>query len=260
GGEYISTFLSPDVKLGKDIKEVFTKNLGIEHLVLIIGDKYSISAVKSMKFPIIDGEMFRTLFKGLGGFKDREWSDLIKELSADKPAYEFLSDNSMKPLVESVLDPSEESLSSFFPEDIRDFFKETYKKDEFTDLVWLNEFRILSSRMGREKHVFAIIVYVPMDSEIIEAMNTDFNKIGEQFKINHDYGFVTPLDCGKRAVFEYDYYIDHNDPEEIGKARQAAGAIAQMIEGYSAQNPSIKWIRCTLYQGFTRKEHILYID
>lgn len=260
GGEYISTFLSPDIGLAKQIKTVFTDKLDIAYLVLIIGDSYALNSIKTMNVPIIDRDTFRTLYKGLGGFKDSQWSDLIKELSADRNSFEFLTDPSMKPLIESVLDPSEEGLCEYFPNDLKKFFIDIYKKDEYTDLIWLNEFRILSSRMGREKHVFAIIVYLPMEHEIIEAMNADFDKIGNNLGINHDYGFVTPMDQGKRAVFEYDYYIDHTNENEIMKARQAAGAIAQMIEGYSAKNPSVKWIRYTLYQGFTRKEHILYID
>jgi hypothetical protein len=31
-----------------------------------------------------------------------------------------------------------------------------------TDMVWLNMFRIVSSRMSRRKHMFAFLVYVPL--------------------------------------------------------------------------------------------------
>ncbi|MCU0606995.1 MAG: hypothetical protein MUF78_06170, partial [Candidatus Edwardsbacteria bacterium] len=78
--------------------------------------------------------------------------------------------------------------------------------------------------------------------------------------IKHDYGFITPLDLGKRAVFEYDYYLDHTDPAQIAVMRDAVMAAGAMIEGFSAAHPGVKWIRYTLYQGFARKEHILYID
>lgn len=258
GGEYISTFLSPNIELARDIKDVFSQKLGIAYLVLVIGDKYTMRAIREMEVGTIDGEMFRTVFKGLKGFSDPGWTDLIGE--SDGGAYEFLTDRDMLPLVGSVLDSSEESLGSCFPEDLRDFFTQLYKDDNLTDLIWLNEFRILSSRMGREKHVFAIIVYVPMDPEIIEEMNNGFKEIGDKHGVKHDYGFITPVDCGKRAVFEYDFYLDHRDPDQIIQMRETAGSIAQMIGHQSARHPEIKWIRYTLYQGFARKEHILYID
>jgi hypothetical protein len=65
---------------------------------------------------------------------------------------------------------------------------------------------------------------------------------------------------GKRAVFEYDYYLDHTDSAQITIMQNAIMATAGMIEQYSAAHPGMKWIRYTLYQGFARKEHIFYID
>jgi hypothetical protein len=42
--------------------------------------------------------------------------------------------------------------------------------------------------------------------------------------------------------------------------RRAVAAAAGMIGRYSADHPGLKWIRYTLYQGFSRKEHVLYVD
>ena len=45
-----------------------------------------------------------------------------------------------------------------------------------TDLVWLNMFRIVSSRMGREKHVLALIIYLPMDLGLVNEINLNFKQ------------------------------------------------------------------------------------
>ena len=30
-------------------------------------------------------------------------------------------------------------------------------------------------------------------------------------QIDNDFGFITPIDNGKRCIFEYDYFFDYND-------------------------------------------------
>jgi hypothetical protein len=69
---------------------------------------------------------------------------------------------------------------------------------------------------------------------------------------------MTPLDEGKRAVFEYDYYVDHTSEEDRIKVSKAIPEIAGMIESISARVPGVKWIKYTLYQGFCRSEQLLY--
>lgn len=260
GGEYVSTFLSPDAGLSRRVKEVFTEDLGIAYLVLVIGDRYAVGAVRSMGLAVIDQELFRTLFLGLPTLAGSDWTGLVRELSGPERPYGFLTKDALRPLIEAALRPSAEMLASAFPEDLRPFFASLYRDPRMTDLVWLNMFRILSSRMGREKHVVAFIVYLPAEPALVDEVNRSFRDIGEAHGIKHDFGFLTPLDLGKRAVFEYDFYLDHTDPAASAAMRRAAAAAAAMIERHSAAHPGLKWIRYTLYQGFARKEHILYID
>jgi hypothetical protein len=59
-------------------------------------------------------------------------------------------------------------------------------------------------------------------------------------------------------VFEYDYYVDQNDPDERTKMRQALMEAATMIERYSAETGTVVWIRNVFCQGFSRKESFLY--
>jgi hypothetical protein len=127
-----------------------------------------------------------------------------------------------------------------------------------TDPVWLNMFRIISARMGREKHVLAIIIYLPPDNKLITEINSEFKRIADSYNLKNDYGFITPLDEGKRCVFEYDYYLDHTDPEERKRAQMAMTEAGMMIERYSAETGTVTWIRYVFGQGFSRKESFLY--
>ena len=127
-----------------------------------------------------------------------------------------------------------------------------------TDLVWLNMFRIVSPRMGREKNIFPLIVYLPIDNDLINEINSGFKSIAEKYNLKNDYGFITPLDNGKRCIFEYDYFFDQTDPEELSRIQQSAQELFGFIEAISARTGTVKWIRYFFNQGFSRKENFLY--
>jgi hypothetical protein len=127
-----------------------------------------------------------------------------------------------------------------------------------TDPVWLNMFRIVSARMGREKHVLAMIVYLPIDKRLIAEIDSEFRRIADGHGLKNDFGFITPLDNGKRCVFEYDYYLDQNDAAEKMRMGQALMEAGMMIEKFAAATGTVTWIRHVFRQGFCRKESFLY--
>ena len=182
--------------------------------------------------------------------------DILQPLGAadGQPLSHLFANNDLRPLIEAALKPSPSTHASAVPEDIRAAYIRLYERPEMTDLVWLNMFRILSSRMGREKHILPLIIYVPLDKpEVIDALTSGFCQIADSFKVKSDFGFVSPLDQGKRAFLEYDFYLDQNDPDEINRSRMALGVAAELIEKTSATVTGVQWIRYTLNQGCCRK-------
>jgi hypothetical protein len=257
GGEYFSTFLAPTKKLADELKDVFSKKLGIAYLVMVVGDKYVLNTIKEMGYPLFDQKLFKTLCLGMPSLKSAPWLDLLTKLSDDEP-FSYLKLKHFTDLAETALAPTPAQLTQDVDPDLKPFFEKIYSRPEMTNLVWLTMFRIISSRMGREKHVVAFIIYLPIENELIDSINKDFKRVADKYYIKNDYGFITPLDNGKRCVFEYDYYLDQNDPDEIGRMQQAMFEAGMMIEGYSAKTPTVKWIRYVLYQGFCRMENLLY--
>ena len=127
-----------------------------------------------------------------------------------------------------------------------------------TDLVWLNMFRITSARVGREKHFLPILMYLPMEHALIHELSSGFKEIAGRYRIKHEFGFVTPVDSGKRCIFEYDYYHDQNNADEIARVQQAAAEAGALIEQLMARTGTIRWLRDLKYQGYCRKENLLY--
>lgn len=259
GGEYISTFLSPTKKLAAEVKDTFKDKLKIEYLVLVIGDTYALSSIKAMGYNYFDNRMIRILNLGLPSLKSAKWLDLMNDLSDEKP-FSYLGLKHFPDLAEAALAPSPAQLVHDVDPELRPFFERLYSRSEMTDPVWLNMFRIISSRMGREKHVVPIIIYLPIDNTLIAEINNEFKRIADCHGLKNDYGFITPLDNGKRCVFEYDYYLDQNDPDERRKMQQAMMEAGMMIEEYSAKTGTVTWIRYVFCQGFSRKESYLYTE
>lgn len=259
GGHYFSTFVSPSQSLSDKVKDVLPDILGIKYLVFAVVDAHGRAAIDAMAGSVIDGALFRTLMLGLPRLADSELVEIMRAYQGNALPYEFLCKPGMRPLLEAVLRPSPETIAGSVDEDLREFYTRLYARPEMTDMVWLTMFRIVSARMSRRKHMFAFLVYVPLDRiDVIEGILAGFGRIAEAHRLDHDYGFLTPMDFGKRAILEYDYYIDHTDPVERGKIAEAMAAISPWLDGLAAETKGVTFLKYVFSQGCSRKENFLY--
>jgi hypothetical protein len=95
---------------------------------------------------------------------------------------------------------------------------------------------------------------------LIMEIDSKLKAIGDKNNIHNAYGFITPLDMGKRAVYEYDFYVDHTDENDRINCLNAIAEATEMIEGFCQSNNGVKWIQHSFNQGFCRSENLLYID
>jgi len=212
-----------------------------------------------MGVAVMDEDLVRTVILGLPRLLDDGWLDLIGGYSGEKLPYELLCQPELRPLVEAVLQPSPETLAGAVEADLRSFYRALYRRPRYTDIAWLNTCRIVSARMARHKHVFAFLVYVPLErTELIAGLNAEFARVGEALGVSHDYGFLTPMDLGKRAVLEYDYYIDHTDPIEKDKAAAIVAEVVPWLDELAGSVSGVTWIKTFFSQGCARKEGIFY--
>jgi len=257
GAEYISTFLSPTKKMASEIKSIFCDKLNIPWLVVVIGDKYAIRTITEMGFPFFDQNLFTSLYLGLPSLKKADWLDLVKELSDDEP-YSYLKIKSFAELFETALSPSAVLYAQEVDPELRPFFEKLFSGKEMTDLVWLNMYRIMSTRLGRKKPFLPSLMYLPIDNMLISELSEKFKLIAEKHQVEHDFGFITPIDNGKRCIFEYDFFYDYNDKDDIQRIRNVAAEANILIDDYSVRTGTVKGHPYVLYQGFCRKENLLY--
>jgi FAD binding domain len=260
GEHYLSTFISPTKELADRVRPVFTELLGVRYVVFVVADRYALGAIRTMGRPVIDNALFRLLALGLPSLASDDWQFLIRDLDWKENAFERLATEEMRPLLETILSPSPANIASAVDDpDLRDFYAQLYAKPEMTDLVWLNTFRIVSARMSRCKHMVPLILYVPLDRQpLIDQIIGEFQCIAEKNGITHEYGFITPLDLGKRALLEYDYYVDHTDESDRRRIQDGMSEVVPMIEGLCRDVKGVAWMKHIVSQGFCRKEQFLY--
>jgi len=104
---------------------------------------------------MLDEKTLRMLILGLPRLLEQEWNGLVENFESTKVPYEILCREELHPILEAVLRPSPETIAGMVDEDLRDFYTRLYSRPEMTSMVWLNSFRIVSSRMGRGKHILA---------------------------------------------------------------------------------------------------------
>lgn len=259
GTEYLSTFIAPTEELAKKIRGVFGEDLGLGGLVVVMGDRYHLQAARQLAPAVLEQEVMAALILGLPSLGEDGFLDVLAGMEGDRLPYETLADPAMLPLIEAALEPSPEKIAAQVPKDLRESYQNLYRRPELTDMLWLNEFRIVSSRMGREGHVVAFILYVPLDDVgLIQSIHRAFLEISERCGVRGDFGFLTPLDEGSMAVLEWDMYLDHTDAQQAAAMRRAMEEAAKMICSFEAEDSRVLWIRWLFNQGFSRKESFLH--
>jgi hypothetical protein len=233
--------------------------LDIRYAVLVVGDRYARDAIRKMAGSVIDDKLFRLLMLGLPNISSEGWNDLIETYEGNDPPYAVLCRPEMYPLLEAVFSPSPETIAGAVDEDLRDFYARLYSRPEMTDMVWLSMFRIVSARMARHKHVLAFLVYLPLDRmDVIDRINAEFKAVADAEGVENSYGFLTPMDFGKRGILEYDYYLDHTDPEDKKRIGRALARIDPFIDELSRTVKGVKSLKHVFAQGCSRKETFLY--
>jgi FAD/FMN-containing dehydrogenase len=260
GADYVSAFLSPTNQTAESLKRVFQDQMGLEYGLVVLGDKYDLAAVEDMADVTLDETLIRSMMLSLPQLHGEEGLALLSDLPRDGELYKVLFDKDMAPLIEAALSPSPDNVAAAVPEDMREFYRELYTRPEMTNLVWLNMFRILSSRTGRGRPFYGMVMYMPLDDlDMIAELCAQLKAVGDKHRLRNDFGYLIPLDFGKRAALEYDFYHDHTNPQERERAQAAAQEAAETIDRYMKKMNG-RSAAVVPYQGLCRKEKLLYVS
>jgi len=253
--KYLAEFLCPTPQIAKDFEYICKNYMKMNYVVDVICNKDEKKIVEEMAEYTIDKKLMKSFILGSPKLASLKNSEFLQILSEEEDPLKAIFAGPMRKHLEEGLDPSPEQIASVFDDDLQDFFKKIYSKPEMSDIIWLHAFRILPSRLMRQRMFFAQAgaIWGNDEDKILKYINM-LSNVCDKYKLEHSLGFISPVDDGKYAFFEYDYYYDHNDPETTKRVSQA---LIETTEN-SLVMGEIVTVLNYLFKGIYRKEHVLY--
>jgi len=253
--KYLSEFLCPTNQIAKDFDDICKNYLKLNYVVDVICNKDEKKIVEEMAECTIDKAMMKTLMLGAPRLASLKNSEFLKVLSEEKNPSKAIFAGPMRKHLEKGLDASPEQISKVYDKDLQDFFKKVYSRPEMTDIIWHHHYRILPSRLMRQRLFFAQagMIWTADQKKILKLVDM-LSNVCDKYKLEHMLGFILPMDDGKYAFFEYDYYYDHNDPDATKRVSQA---LIETTENCLVMG-DILMVLNYLFKGLYRKEHVLY--
>jgi hypothetical protein len=253
--KYLAEFLSPTPQITKDFEDICKNYIKLNWVVSVVCTKNDQKIIEQMAEYSMDQSLLKSLILGAPRFSKLKDSEFLKVLSEEEDPLKALFAGPMRKHLEKSLDPSPEQIAKVYDADLQDFFKKVYSKPEMTDIVWLHTFRILPTRMLRQRMFMGPGGSI-WTGDINHVLNwiQMFADVGDKYHLEHSLGFITPLDHGNFAYMEYDYFYDHNDPDLGSKISKTF--IETMQQSYAMGK--VVTLLDYLFKGMYRKEHILY--
>jgi UDP-N-acetylenolpyruvoylglucosamine reductase len=252
--KYLSEFICPTNEIAEDFEYISKNYLKFNFIVDVVCDKYDKMIVEDLADVTIDQNMMRTLILGSPRFASLKESEFLKILSEEKNPLKAIFAGPMKSHLEKALDPSPKQVAKVYDKDLQVFFEKVYSKPEMTDVVWLHAFRILPSRLMRQRMFMLRGGYIVADKKKIIDLNDMLKKVGDKYNLPNALGFISFLENGKFAFVEYDYYFDHLNPDSHNRLNQSIVETLQLQLKIKGLIP----IEYVFHKGLFRKEHLFY--
>ncbi|VVB60560.1 D-lactate dehydrogenase (acceptor) [uncultured archaeon] len=253
--KYLAEFICPTPQIAKDFEDICKNYIKLRYVVDVICNKDDKKIVEELAEYTIDHAMLKNMILGSPKLASLKESEFMKILAEEQNPLKAIFAGPMRVHFEKGLDASPEQLAKVYDADLQDFFRKVYAKPEMSDVVWLHAFRILPSRLMRQRMTMGPggAVWAGDKDHILKWVRM-FADVGDKYHLEHALGFISPLDAGKFIYIEYDYFYDHNDPEV---ASRISKTLLETTEKSLVLGGVFTLINY-LFKGIYRKEHVLY--
>lgn len=252
--KYLSEFICPTNEIVDDFEYIAKNYLKLHYIVDIICDKYSKKVVEELAEVVIDASLMKTLILGSPNLASLKNSEFLKILSKEKNPLKALLAGPMRKHLEAALEPSPKQLAKTFDSDLQGFFEKLYARPEMTDIIWLHSFRILPSRLMRQKMFMLRGGYIVAEKQKILTLTTMLKETADRYQLQNALGFICFINHGRFAFLEYDYYFDHLDPDACNRLNQSIVDTLQQELKLKDFLP----VEYAVHKGMYRKEQLLY--
>ena len=109
--EFISKFVSTTYDSSEKLKQFLQDALRIEYLVMVLGDKYAIRAVKEISDNSIDQDLARVLMFSSSELYQNAGLELLSHAEGSLEPYKVLLKEELLPLWNIILSPSSDKIA-----------------------------------------------------------------------------------------------------------------------------------------------------
>jgi FAD/FMN-containing dehydrogenase len=255
---YAAAFLAATDADARHAARVLREDLGVKQLLIVVGDRFALDAVRNLCDPVLDTATMRQVVLGLSNLGGNEGLRLLAETEGEVAAFRELFQPDVLPVLTMALRASVETATARVDQDLRPFFRRLYRQPEMSDLRWLTTFRIVSARISRGRTFVPRLVWCPADPGLVDAVVTALARVGEEHNLPHGFGYLVPIDLGRRAVVEFDYFYDQSDPIETEAMARVMTSSVRVLERLRAEHPGLVDGRQIALQGLARPDSYLY--
>lgn len=259
GTAYMSMFLAPTSDSERNIRRLLETDMGIQVFLLAIGDKVALETLRQTVQPVLGKEILPDLMKGLPMLENNQGYQILTEYERGEGCYHKLFADDMRPLLAMALRTGSGSVADLVAPELKGFYEKLVSRAHMSNPVWLNTFRIVSARMGRGRQFVSRILWLNLDNDTaVDEICRRLASPGEQYALPHSFGYLVPLDQGKHAVMEYDYYYDSNDPVQKEAIIAIMAETTNIIRALRDEGIIVCSGEDISEQGCTRPEGYLY--
>jgi hypothetical protein len=252
--KYLADFIAPTNLIAEEFNYVAEKYLKMNYLVDIVGDTDHVELIKKKSGIVIDERMAKKLILGVSKLAAMKDSEFLKILAEESDPLRVVFGGPLNEHLEKILGETTEAVASAFDYDLQKFFEKVYSNPELTDVIWLHSFRILPSRMIRQRLFMVRGGFMQGDDETILRTHDMLRDVGEKYGLENALGLISFLEHGKLAFLEYDYYFDHNDREALDRLNKAIGE--SLVGELMIKN--VLPVEYVFHKGLKRKEHLFH--
>jgi hypothetical protein len=258
GTAYLAMFAGNSAAASAKVKRLLEEDLGVRCFLLVVGHGSVLASVKDVAAPVIGHATIAKLLRALPHLDSNPGLSAMMDAETGEELYKKVFSESMLPLLTLTLDAGPAGFEDV-PPDLRDFYRKLQRRDELSDPVWLNTFRILPARMGRGHQFVSQIGWVPLSpATAIRDFNDALAKVAERLALEGAFGYFVPIDHGTRAVVEFDFYFDGADSEARERVRIALADCALVIDELTRSQTVARRGSELVGQGMARYQSYLF--
>jgi hypothetical protein len=264
GVEVLASFLTINQEDTENFLDIARDYLRIHHVILMLLDETDLATIRR-DYPaltIIERESMRKVILGVPAINGPEAMALIEECMDEEKPYDHIFGEMLEYFLQQIeLTPDEIHDIFSYVEDgpLRNALVRRYSSEQFSDPFYWFNYRMFSPRFMRSHWFFSVMHFADSaDIGLVEEICAKYREFGEIHEIQNEFCYIMPLDGGQRFFFEYEFFCDQRNAEELSRLKKVFFLLAYDTKKMVKSGRGLYPVLNTLFNGASNRHGYLY--